>query len=127
MPEPNAADLAEASRQESVFVTKTANGEAVARAELQKALANGKPITSPNYVRADDGLEKEAPARFHTVESVTPGVQQFHNMPGAENLRRAFTPAPAVGRPFQPGGDTDLNKAHAAVREALANGKRVGA
>jgi hypothetical protein len=126
MPEPDPADLSEASRQESASVTKTANRKAVAHAELQKALANGKPITSPNYVRANDGLEKGAPARFSTVECYTPGVQQFHNAPGAPNVERAFTAAPAVHRPFQPGGETDLGKAHSAVKHALANGKPVG-
>jgi len=121
------SDVADAARQQSTFVTKTASGEVVAHTELQKALANGKRVTSPNYTRADDGLEKDAPARFHTVESVAPGVQQSHNMPGAPNVERAFTPAPAEGRPFQPNGETDLNKAHAAVRDALSKGERVGA
>jgi hypothetical protein len=126
MLEPNTAELAEESRQESAFVTKSANREAVAHAELQKALANGKPVTSPNYVRANDGLEKGAPARFSTAESVAPGVQQFHNTPGAPNVERAFTAAPDEHRPFQPGGETDLGKAHSAVKHALANGKPVG-
>jgi hypothetical protein len=122
MLEPNPADIAEAARQESAFVTKTASGEAAAQAELQKALANGRSVTSPNYTRLDDGLEKDAPSRFYTVESVTPGVQKFHNMP--PDAARASAAAPVENRPFQPGRDTDLNKAHAAVREALANGKQ---
>jgi hypothetical protein len=74
MLESDIADSAEASRQECVFVTKAADRDAVAQAELEKALASGKPVTSPNYTRADDGLEKGAPARFHTVESVAPGT-----------------------------------------------------
>src|SRR5258708_5398907 len=73
MLESDVADSAEASRQHSAFVTKSANREAVAEAELEKALANGKPVTSPNYRRADDGLEKDAPRRFSTVDSVEPG------------------------------------------------------
>lgn len=52
---------AEAARQHSAFVTKAADRDAVAHAELEKALANGKPLTSPNYTRPGDGLEKEAP------------------------------------------------------------------
>lgn len=122
MLESDIAESAEASRQQnSAFVTKAANSDAVAHAELQKALANGKPITSPNYTRPNDGLEKGAPGRFHTVESVAPGVQQFHNMP--PNVERT---APAEHRPFQPDGQTDMNKAHTAVRDALTKGKRVG-
>jgi hypothetical protein len=124
MLESDIADAAEASRQHSAFVTKAANGDAVAHAELQKALANGKPVTSPNYTRADDGLEKGTPARFRTVESVAPGVQLHHDTLSAPNAARSFTP-PSEGRPFQPGGETDLNKAHAAVRDALSKGKRV--
>lgn len=123
MAESDIAEAAEASRQSAAFVTKAANSDAVAHAELQKALANGKPITSPNYTRLDDGLEKAAPSRFNTVESVAPGVQQFHSMPA--NSGRASAAAPAEHRPFQPGGETDLSKAHAAVNHALANGKRV--
>ena len=60
MLESDIAESAEASQQHSAFVTKAANGDAVAHAELQKALANGKPVTSPNYTRVGDGLEKDA-------------------------------------------------------------------
>jgi hypothetical protein len=123
MLEPNPADIAEAARQESTFVTKAADRDAVAQAELRKTLANGKPLTSPNYVRADDGLAKDASSKFHTVQEVRPGVQQYHNMP--PSAERASAAAPAEHRPLQPGGETDLNKAHAAVNHALANGKRV--
>jgi predicted Zn finger-like uncharacterized protein len=123
MLESDIADAAEAARQQSAFVTKAANNDATARVELQKALANGRPVASPNYVRAEDGLEKDAPSRFYTAESVRPGVQQYHNMP--QNVERASTPAPDERRPFQPGGETDLNKAHAAAKHAVANGKRV--
>jgi phage FluMu protein Com len=95
MLESDIADAVEATRQQSTFVTKAADRDAVAHAELDKALANGKPGTSPSYTRLDDGLEKDAPAKFRPIESVFQTVESVR----APNVERA---APAERRPFQP-------------------------
>jgi hypothetical protein len=115
------SDVSESARQDSIFVTKAASREVVARAELEKALANGRPVTSPEYER----IGGSGAGRFHTVECVAPGVQQYHNMPNAPNVEKAFTPATDGDRQFKPDGENDLTKAQAAVKHALANGKRV--
>jgi hypothetical protein len=82
MLESDLAESAEASRQQnSAFVTKSASEDAAAGAALQKALANGRPVTSSNYTRVGDGLEKDA--RSTTIVERT-------------------APAPATRRSFQP-------------------------
>jgi hypothetical protein len=83
MLESDLAESAEVSRQQAAFVTK-ASSEDVSRAALQKALANGKEIKSPNYTRVGDGLEKDA--RSTTIAERT-------------------APAPATRRSFQPLSD----------------------
>ena len=85
MLESDVAESAEASRQQnSSFVTKSANEDAAAHAALQKALANGRPVTSSNYTRIGDGLEKDA--RSTTITERT-------------------APVPATRRSFQPLND----------------------
>ena len=71
MLESDVAALADASRRESAFVTKAANEDA-GRAALEKALANGKPVTSPNYTRVGDGLEKDALSTTITERTAPP-------------------------------------------------------
>jgi hypothetical protein len=115
------SDVDKSELQSPAFVTKAATGEVVARAELEKALANGRPVTSPQYER----IGGSGTGRFYTVECVAPGVQQYHNMPNAPNVEKAFTPATDGHSQFQPDGENDLTKAQAAVKHALANGKRV--
>jgi hypothetical protein len=114
------SEVLKSARQDSAFVTKAASSEVVARAELEKALANGRPVTTPEYER----IGGSGAGTFRTVESVAPGVQQYHNMPHTPNVEKAFTPA-TEHRQFQPDGENDLTKAEAAVKHALANGKRV--
>ena len=110
-------DATESAPDAPAFVTKAADNDAAARAELQKALANGMPVTSPEYVRVG---ESGAPARFQPVQNIA-----VTNAFGGGTVEKTFTPAPAERRPFQPNGNTDLSKADAAVRHALANGKKV--
>jgi hypothetical protein len=80
MLEADVAESAELSRQQAAFVTKTASEE-VSRAALQKALDNGRPVTSPNYTRVGDGLEKDAQSTA-IVERTAP----------ASANRRSFQP-----------------------------------
>lgn len=85
MLESDLAESAEASRQQnSTFVTKSASEDAAAQAALQKALANGRPVTSSNYTRVGEGLEKDA--RSTTIAERT-------------------APAPTQRRSFQPLSD----------------------
>jgi hypothetical protein len=103
-----------------------------AAAELKKALANGKPVT---FQPSEGGA-----SRFQTAEAVAPGVQRFskasdgdgnfHGTPGnaltaSRAVEKASIASSGERRAFQPDGETDLNKADAAVRHALANGQRV--
>ena len=133
MLESDVADSAEASRQHSAFVTKSANGEAVAEAELEKALANGKPVGFQSSGRG-------ASARFRPAETVAPGVQRFHSASDGDanfherpgntlSVTHAVEKTPGSSgerHPFQPGGQTDLGKAATECRDALAKGKPVG-
>jgi hypothetical protein len=80
MLESDLAESAEVSRQQAAFVTK-ASSEDVSRAALQKSLANGKPVTSPNYAHVGDGLEKDARSTT-IVERTAP----------AGSTRRSFQP-----------------------------------
>jgi hypothetical protein len=121
MLESDIADSAEASRQHPTFVTKAANGDAVAHAELEKALANGRPVTSHEYERIG---ESGTPARFQPVPNIAVS-NSFAPAFGGGTVEKTVTPAPAEHRPFHPNGNTDLSKADAAVRHALANGKKV--
>jgi hypothetical protein len=102
-------------------VTKAVYSDAVAEAELQKALANGRPVTSPEYERIG---ESGTPARFQPRPNIAVTYAEAPAF-GGGTVEKTFTPAPAEHRPFQPNGNTDLSKADAAVRHALANGKRV--
>jgi hypothetical protein len=134
MLESDIADAVEASRQHSVFVTKTHNGEAVAAAELRKALDNGTPVGFQSH--SGHG----AAARFRPAETVAPGVQRFrsasdgdanfHETPGntldaTHNVEKTHGSA-GERRQFQPGGQTDLGKADAECRDALTKGRPVG-
>ncbi len=81
------------------FNTSGVEKSDVVAQELQKALANGKPVTfQPEFSTS---------ARFQTVEQVTPGVR----------LRS--------GAPFDANGVEKSDAADQELRKALANGKRV--
>jgi hypothetical protein len=82
MLESNIAESAEVSRQQnSAFVTKAANEDAAAQVALQKALANGKPVTSPNYTRVGDGLEERR--AVHVLFAKTPAYREINNIAAA--------------------------------------------
>src|SRR6267143_446605 len=89
-------------------VTKAAGSDAVAEAELQKALANGRPVTSPEYVRVG---ESGASASFQPRPNIAVTNAETPAFGGGA-VEKTFTPAPAEHRPFQPKGNTDLNKTH---------------
>src|SRR5882762_9637635 len=81
------------------FNTSGVEKSDVVAQELQKALANGKPVTfQPEFSTS---------ARFQTVEQGTPGVR----------LRS--------GAPFDANGVEKSDAADQELRKALANGKRV--
>jgi hypothetical protein len=76
MLESDLAESAEVSRQQTAFVTKTAS-EDVSRAALRKALDNGRPVTSPNYTRLGDGLEKDARSTTIVERTVPAKLRTF--------------------------------------------------
>src|SRR6267154_960915 len=84
--------------------------------ELTKALANGKRVTF-------QGPESGASGRFQPIPNIA--VTNAFAVPFAPTaMEKTSTLALAERRAFQPNGNTDLSKADAAMRHALANGTR---